>query len=195
ESVHNIDRLLPALNEISKHNDNQVPPIDKHIAAFIATHFNQDVHTQLKTLDSEQEDVSTLGLLSMYALIQWKQDHKNLFELTSWFGNLLQPVIQTYHSHTTQRTIEQEIPAIIRQGNLPNLFDLIDNPERRNLDSLTFRQAQYQFSQAEEEIQGMVGEDINQEQIALESGETATAMFAVIASMLASSVIIFFMLM
>lgn len=195
QSVHNIDALMPALNNISETVDHQLHPIDKHIAAFIATHFPQDTHTQFKSLNSTQEHTQMVGLLSLYALIQWKQDHKNLFGLTTWFGSLLRPVIETYHSRTTQNTIDQEIPSMVRQGSLPDLFDLIDSPERRNLDDLTFKQAQYQFSKAEAEIQATVGDDVDQEQVAQESGETATAMFAVIACMIATCIIIFVMMM
>lgn len=188
--VDNIDNLLPSLDAISDDVDSHERPIDKHIIAYISTHFQQDIQPHLSALSNEQEDASLIGMLSLLALIQWKQAHENLFGLSSWIGGLLQPVIGTYHSRTTQRTIEQEIPSLVRQGSLPELFDLIDNAERRQNDALAFRQAQYEFSVAENEIQATVGEDIDQDKVALESGEKATAMFSIVAGMIAVSIII-----
>jgi hypothetical protein len=136
-----------------------------------------------------------VGLLSLLALMQWRQGHENLFGLTSWMGNLLQPAINTYHSRTTQHTIAQEIPSLVRQGSLPDLFDLIDNSVRRHNDALAFKQAQFDFSKAEAEIQSIVGEDVDQEKVALESGERATAMISVIAGMIGTVIIIVVMML
>ena len=193
--VDDIDNLLPTLDAISNEIDSHDRPMDKHIIAFIATHFETDIQPHINALNNQQEDASLVGLLSLLALIQWRQAHENLFGLSSWVGGLLQPVIGTYHSRTTQRTIEQEIPSLVRQGSLPELFDLIDNAERRHNDTLAFKQAQYEFSIAETEIQATVGEDIDQEQVALEAGEKATAMFAIVAGMIATCAIIIVMLM
>ncbi|PCI40277.1 MAG: hypothetical protein COB46_07335 [Rhodospirillaceae bacterium] len=193
--VDDIDHLLPTLDAISDDADSHERPIDKHIIAFIATHFETDIQPHLNALSNEQEDASLIGLLSLLALIQWRQAHENLFGLSSWIGGLLQPVISTYHSRTTQRSIEQEIPSLVRQGSLPELFDLIDNAERRKSDSLAFKQAQYEFSIAETEIQSTVGEDVDQEKVALEAGEKATAMFAIVVGMIATCAIIIVMMM
>jgi len=195
EFVDEIDDLLPTLDRISDETDKNARPIDKHIAAFIATHFNHDIQPHLKALCSPVENSSLIGLLSLYALVQWRQAHENLFGLSSWIGGLLQPAIGTYHSRTTQHAIEQEIPSLVRQGSLPDLFDLIDNADRRNSDALAFKQAQFNFSTTEAEIQSIVGEDVDQDQVALEAGEKATAMFAVVSAMIATTIIIFVMMM
>ncbi|MBL4748706.1 MAG: hypothetical protein JKY17_08155 [Magnetovibrio sp.] len=195
EYVDNIDALLPALDDISGKVDQTTRPMDKHMVAFITTHFNHEIQPHIKALSNPKEETSMIGLLSLLALIQWKQAHINLFGLSNWVGGLLHPAIQTYHSRTTQRTIEQEIPSLVRQGSLPDLFDLVDNAQRRHSDALAFQQAQINFSGAEAEIQSIVGDDIDQEQVALESGEKSTAMFAVLAGMIATTITIFIMMM
>ncbi len=189
--IDHIDELLPALDDMADKADMRSRPMDKHLAAFIATHFKHDIHPHLKALSEPKTEISLIGMLSLFALMQWHLKIDTLFGLSSWIGGLLQPAIGTYHSRTTRRTIELEIPALVRQGSLPDLFDLIDNAERRGRDKANFEEAQIEFTHAEEEIQKIVGEDVDQQKMALESGEKMTAMFAIIFCMIATTAVIF----
>lgn len=189
--VEYVEDLLPALNEVADHTDTKARPIDKHIAAYVATHFKYDIAPHLKAITDPKEETSLIGLLSLYALMQWRLKLKSLLGLSSWLGGLLSPAIGTYHSRTTRRKIEQEIPALVRQGSLPELFDLIDNAERRTIDAHDFEEAQIAFAHAEAEIDSTVGEGIDQKKVALEAGEKVTAMIALGISMLATTLIIF----
>ncbi len=189
--VDHIDEMLPALDAAAEHIDKRSRPMDKHIAAFIATHFKFDIQPHLKALGDPKEETSLIGMLSLFALMQWRLSKEPLYGLSSWLGGLLQPAIGTYHSRSTRRTIEQEIPALVRQGSLPELFDLIDNAERRTKDDVDFEEAQIEFAHAESEIQTIIGEDVDQEQLALSTGERVTALSAIVLSMIATAVIIF----
>ena len=189
--VTEIEQLLPALDEVSDHVDKTFRPMDKHIAAYIATHFKYDITPHLKAVSDAKEETSLIGMVSLLALMQWRMKIKTLFGLSSWIGGLLSPAIGTYHSRTTRRKIEQEIPALVRQGSLPELFDLIDNAERRTIDAHDFEDAQIAFAHAEAEIEGIAGEGVDQKKVALQTGERVTAMIAVGLSMLATTIIIF----
>ena len=189
--VDHIDDFIVALDQVADHVDTRSRPMDKHIAAFIVTHFKYDIAPHLKALSDKKEETSLIGLLSLYALMQWRMKVPTLFGLSSWLGGLLAPAIGTYHSRTTRRTIEQEIPALVRQGSLPELFDLIDNAERRHIDTTDFDEAQVAFAHAEAEIESTVGEGVDQNKAALEVGERVTAMIAIVLSMIATTVIIF----
>ena len=189
--VDHIDDFITALDQVADNVDTRSRPMDKHIAAFIVTHFKYDIAPHLKALSDKKDESSLIGLLSLYALMQWRMKVPTLFGLSSWLGGLLAPAIGTYHSRTTRRTIEQEIPALVRQGSLPELFDLIDNAERRHIDTTDFDEAQVAFAQAEAEIESTVGEGVDQNKAALEVGERFTATFAIILSMIATTVVIF----
>ena len=190
--VDHIEEMLPALDAAAEHVDKRSRPMDKNIAAFIATHFKFDIQPHLKALSAPKEETSLIGMLSLYALMQWRLSKDPLYGLSSWLGGLLQPAIGTYHSRSTRHTIEQEIPTLVRQGSLPELFDLIDNAERRSKDNTDFDEAQIEFAHAESEIQAIVGEDADhQEKLALQAGEKTTAMVAVVMSMIATTIIIF----
>jgi hypothetical protein len=189
--VDHIEELLPALDQVADDTDTRSRPMDKHIAAYIATHFKHDVGPHLKALSDSKEETSLIGMLSLFALIQWRMKINTLFGLSSWIGGLLAPAIGTYHSRTTRRKIEQEIPSLVRQGSLPELFDLIDNAERRHIDVTDFEEAQVAFAHAESEIENTVGEGIDQNKVALQAGERATSMMAVTLCMIATTIIIF----
>lgn len=191
--VENIEDILPALDDVADHTDTRSRPVDKHIAAYIATHFKFDISPHLKAITDSKEETSLIGLLSLFALMQWRMNIKSLFGLSSWMGGLLAPAIGTYHSRTTQRNIEREIPALVRKGSLPELFDLIDNAERRQKDTEDFEEAQLSFSKAEAEIDEIAGEDVDQEKQALQSGERVTAVVSAIFSSCAIMIIIFTM--
>lgn len=186
-----IEDLLPSLDSVADDVDNRSRPIDKHIVAYVATHLKYDITPHLKAISDPSEQTSLIGMLSLYALMQWRQKIETLYGLSSWLGGLLAPAIGTYHSRTTRRKIEQEIPALVRQGSLPELFDLIDNAERRTIDKHDFEEAQIAFAQAEAEIGGMVGEGVDQEKAAMESGERITAILGITLSMIATVVVIF----
>jgi len=189
--VGHIDDMLNALDSVADHTDTRSRPMDKHIAAYVATHFRYDIVPHLKAMTDSKEETSLIGMLSLFALMQWRMKTETLFGLSSWLGGLLAPAIGTYHSRTTRRRIEEEIPALVRKGSLPELFDLIDNAERRTKDSLDFEEAQVAFAHAEAEIASTVGEGVDQDKVALQTGERVTAMITVTLSLIATTVIIF----
>ena len=190
EYVTHAEDIMVALDEVANTADKKSRPMDKHIAAFIATHFKYDIAPHLKALSNPQPETSLIGLLSLYALMQWRLKTPAVYGLSRWLGGLLSPAIGSYHSRSTRRSIENEIPALVRQGSLPELFDLIDNAQRRSQDGADFEDAQAEFAMAETEILKIAGDDIDQTDAAMKAGERATAVTAVVFSMVAVSTLL-----
>jgi len=136
--VDHIDDFLFAMDEIADHTDKRSRPMDKHIAAFIDTHFKYDVTPHLKALSDPHEETSLIGLLSLYALMQWRMKVPALYGLSSWLGGLLAPAIGTYHSRTTDtnRNITQALLA----------FEDVKTPEQLEALLPAFVQALVQIS-------------------------------------------------
>jgi hypothetical protein len=164
--------------------------MDRHIAAFTAARFRQDVEPHLAALASEDEDKSVIGMLSLLAAVQWRQNLRELKGLASWFGALLGPVIGSYHSKSTRRALEKDIPGIIRKGDLAELFAAVDNQEKRQADMEGFATARYQFQKAEEEIAEIESSDIAESESAIRMGQQSAAMASVVLA-LAVIVIVF----
>ncbi|NQU60267.1 MAG: hypothetical protein HQ512_03980 [Rhodospirillales bacterium] len=187
--VYDIEDLLPALDAASKRVDANTKPIDGHIAAFLAAHFEEDLLPHLRALAAPNEETATIGMLSLLAFLQWKLRIKSLLGLSSWVGGLLGPAINTYHSRTTRREIEKEIPGLVRKGSLPELFDLIDNAVNRQTDSDGYIEACREYADAEMEIRDIQGSGTELLTKAERMGKQTAAVISIILSMIVSSVL------
>lgn len=189
EYVTTIEELLPALDRVANRVEAKSKPLDRHVTAFISARFQQDIHPHLKALAATKEETSLIGMLSLLAFLQWKLRIETLLGLSSWVGGLLGPAINTYYSRTTRRDIEREIPRLVRKGSLPEIFDLIDNAEKRRVDAEGYGAAQTEFIAAEAEIQDLQGVDGSRLAKAERTGQQAAAMSSIVLSMLIVTVL------
>ncbi len=185
--VETIEELLPALDEAANTVDTKLSPMDRHIAAFIVSRFSDDVDPHLRALSSEKKETSLIGMLSLLAFLQWKLRTPSLLGLSSWVGGLLGPAINTYHNISTRKEIEREIPHLVRQGSLPELFDLIDNTEKRKQDADGFAVARAEFAVAEAEVQEIENSDLTRSTTAERMGQQTAATTSIIMAMIAIS--------
>jgi hypothetical protein len=189
--VVDIGDLLNSLDQAANRVDTKSPPVDRHIAAFVAARFEYDTESNLRALGDPDEATRLVGLLSLLALIQWRQGPDALYALSSWIGGLLQPAINAYHSRTVRRDLEREIPRLVRQGSLPDLFEYIDNAEKRREDAEGFENAIADFADAEREIQEIESSDAARDESAARLGQQAAAMTSVIMTLIFVSVLFF----
>lgn len=183
EYVLDVDHLLPALDRAANSQDLKHKPMDRHIASFITARFKEDINPHMKALASDSANTQTIGMLSLLAFIQWKLRVEPLYGLASWVGGHLGPAINAYHSRTTRKDIEREIPRLVRRGSLPELFDLMDNADRRREDIEGFEDAVAEYAAAELEIQDIEGRGEEQLTKAERTGRQAAAMGAVLLTM------------
>ena len=188
--IVDIEDLLPALDKAANRVDTKLKPLDRHLVAFIASRFEEDIYPQLKALAASEEETSLIGMLSLLALMQWHLKTDSLYGLCSWVGGLLGPAINTYFNRTTRREIEQEIPSLVRQGSLTEIFNLIENAEKRKQDKEGYAAATAEFAAAEGEIKAVEEGQLSQAESAIQSGQQAAAMTSVIIAMIAISVLL-----
>ena len=183
EYVLDVDHLLPALDRAANTQDLKNKPLDRHMVAFITARFKEDINPHMKALASDNPNTQTIGMLSLLAFIQWKLRVEPLYGLASWVGGHLGPAINAYHSRVTRKDIEREIPRLVRRGSLPELFDLMDNADRRREDLEGFEDAVAEYAAAELEIQDIEGRGEEQLTKAERTGRQAAAMGAVLLTM------------
>jgi len=187
--VVDIDGLLPALDEAADRVDTKIPPVDRHIAAFIACRFDEDTERHLRALGNPADTKKIAAMLSLLALVQWRLGPDALYGLSSWVGGLLGPVINSYHSRTVRRDIEREVPRLVRQGSLPELYEMIENAEQRQQDERGFRTAVEEFTLAEDEIQEIEGSDSARAESAERTGQQTAAMTSVVVTLIFITII------
>ncbi len=181
EYVTRIEELLPALDRAASRVDPKSRPIDRHIAAFIAARFHQNIDPHLKALASPRSETSLIGMLSLLALVQWRLKLEGLLGLAGWIGGLLGPAINVFHSRSTRREIEKEIPRLVRQGSLPEMFNLIDSADKRRQDHDGYIAAQAGFAAAEAEIREVEGGGREQSRAMTRGQQTSAVISLVIA--------------
>ncbi len=189
QAVFSVRELLPALDDASNQSDANARPMDRHIAAFIASRFNEDINPHLRALAAQRESTSIIGMLSLLAFLQWKLRIAPVYGLASWMGGLLGPAINSYHSRSTRRDLEREIPKLVRRGSLPDLFDMIDNAERRQEDQDGYADALEEYSACMTEIQEIEGAGSELIENAERTGQKSAAMVSVLTTMIAVSII------
>ena len=182
--VTHIRGLLPALDEAAARVDEKTPPIDRHIAAFIAARSDSDFGSYLAVLGESDPKVSTVGMLSLVALLQWRMESGALFGLTRWVGGQLGPAISSYHARSTRRELEHEIPRLVRQGNLPELYEIIDDKNKRQADTDGFNAASDQFTDAIAEIEEVENSDSARVESAELMGQQTAAMASIVMAMI-----------
>ena len=94
------------------------------------------------------------------------------------------PVIDSYHSITTRRKLERDIPKLVRKGSLPDLFEFVDDADLRRQDWDDYNEAKERYTEAHSEALHI--EDKLKEQLAEAetAGERVTAIISVLGTMI-----------
>ena len=190
--VVGIRELLPALDEAANRVDTKTRPVDRHIAAFIAAHFDHDITPHMKALNSPKKDQSLIGMVSFLAVMQWRLKQGPFYGLSSWVGGFLGPAINSFHSRPTRRELESKIPSLVRKGSLPELFDLIDNAEKRKADTEGYAAAREEYAAGEEEIREIEQTDTARSVEAERVGQQTSAITSIVMALIVVSVLLLF---
>lgn len=150
--VLSIEDLLPSLDAAEKTVDTKTAPIDRHIAAFIASRVTSSIDSMLNDLADPDDALKAVGTLKLLAHLQGRHGPDSLLGLSKWIGGQMGPVIKLYQSRITRKELEGEIPALVRKGHLPTLLKLLDNPQRRLIDDHGYSAAVAEFRVAADEI-------------------------------------------
>ncbi len=190
--VLHANELLEALDLAAVNADTGKWPMDRHIAAFLAARFNVDLDPQLSALNDPDVTTATLGMVSLLALVQWRRGPDQVHNLTNWVGQVLGPVIEAYHSQDRRRTLEQEIPRVIKGGSLTELYNLVDNQDERTRDEEGFRGAIDEYAAAEYEIRQFRAEDEDRNKQAEALGQQTAATISVLLALVALTITLLF---
>ena len=178
--VIDLDELLPALDRASHEADTRGYPIDDHIAAFIAARYEGNLERHLASFGKTSEVEMTVGVLGILASLQASLGPPALYGLASWVGGLIGPAIRLYRSRARRRELESEIPRLVRDGSLPAILALLNNPEALSHDEIDFEEAKAEFLEADEEIARVEKNVLPSSEDNRRIGQQSAAVFAVV---------------
>lgn len=188
--VLEVKSLLPALDNVSKTVNSKMWPVDRHIAAFLRARYAKGTGTQIDAMNDAKPDRATTGMLSVLAIVQWRLGPEAVYGLSSWVGGLMGPVINSYQNRQKRKEIEKEIPKLVRKGNLPELYNFLDNPEERQRDAEGFAWAKAEFAAAQKQTYELEHGQVDRDENAQKMGRQAGAAVAVVVMLLSYAIML-----
>ncbi|TVR99649.1 MAG: hypothetical protein EA406_02905 [Rhodospirillales bacterium] len=182
--------LLLALEHAAKGSGEADLPMDRHIAAFIAARSDEGSEALLAAVSDPSRSKVVVGTLGLLAQAQRACDGPPLPALSAWLARLLPPAIEDFHHRKTRRELEKRIRSVARDGRLTELFDIINDPDRRSADMTGFMTASAAFDAAASRIRTLESDDPAQVARVREAGQSAAATASILASAIAACVIL-----
>lgn len=142
-----LDKLSPSL--FSDHN-----PIDRHIAAFIASHLGIQHEIHLVALDvqptlAKNQAIIALKLLS---LAQYRAKIAYLPGLTNWLAIRILPLLDVIRSDTMKKKLLNMLANAARSGNISKVAEVVIESGYAQVEASAFQQASRLFRQNANDI-------------------------------------------
>ncbi len=146
------DGLLLALEAAAGGHTGLDLPMDRHLAAFVASRYEDGVAKHIAKLDDADEWRRITAVLGLFAFLQRTHSIAALPGLAAWIGRSLETVVMTFQSRKTRDAIQRQIPRLIERGRLPELLDLLENRRKRDADHHGAAIAAAEYAAAERRI-------------------------------------------
>lgn len=134
---------LDALDKYAQKHAGALPPqiIDKHAACFLVCKDSRLVEPYSYDLSSSEPFRYILGTTQVLAAIQKFNNGGSAPHVTKWLVGLMDPVIERFHNIERQKKIRAELNAVQNSGNIQDIINIVENPDRIRDDQLDFRKA------------------------------------------------------
>jgi serine/threonine protein kinase len=178
QKIMRVEDLLPALEKISGRS-HQGPPIDRHIAAFVASHLRIELESMLAMASDEKNPENVmLGILGVMGALQGQAGGGAAYPgVARWVGRYLKSVVESFHHRMWREKVANEIPALVKRGDLAALYSYLANGEIRSRDRNGFAQAVAEFDRMTAEISYLKSFGLNDPKRTEEYGRQISAGF------------------
>lgn len=146
--VIEMDQLLPALESMAVDAKDVRHLVDRHIAAFIATHFSGLRGTELRDLDNQADPhLPILASIRLLSLVQERGRRVLPFpKLAGLAGKVLEPTIKRFHNRQTRKRITKAMRDAAESGRLSDVLTVVDNEDVLTNDDRQFRAAMQEYA-------------------------------------------------
>ncbi len=146
--------LLSTLEQVVADRGSLPSLVDRHMAAFIASHIRRNIDRTLALLEGRKGDsiAGKLGMLSLFATLQAEFGPEGLPYLTEWLARELEPAINRFSSKRRRQQIVEKIENVARGGDLVALKNVIDNENMLRQDEGERRLAMRELAAASRQI-------------------------------------------
>lgn len=185
--------LLRALEWTASGGQRPREPIDRHVAAFIASRHKKTEEMLLSQLGQSIEPLRRyIAMLTILADMQARTGVDGLPHLCNWMVSLLEPVFKRFHNRPKQTEVRKQAESAAHHGKLNELLKICDDPDSLNRDKKGFEEAQLNFREASAEIDKLKGAIANRANLVEGAGRQAAAVISSLLSTTLVAAIIFF---
>ncbi len=172
-----MDQLLPAMELMAGSGSGARHLVDRHIAAFIATHFTNHRGNELRDLDNQADPhLPTLASVRLLSLVQEKSRRVMPYpKLCALAVKVLEPTVKRFHNRQTRKRILKAMGDAGESGRLLELLTVVDNVEILNTDERRFHEAMREYSEASHQLIQLESDIHNRTNIARELGAQASS--------------------
>jgi hypothetical protein len=171
-TVVRITDLLPALNEAAAAADRaKQPPIDAHIAAFIAARADSTVTGELLALKSFAGPAERLAVLRLFARLEARLQPGPLPGLGGWLLQSGFATLADWRSQSRRAELEETVKTAAAAGHIGAMLHLVDDPAARREDESGAEQAAARIRLLQAALDDIKGSDDRRTRIAQTLGQ------------------------
>lgn len=152
--IHTLGELLPVLERIVAQHGGLPSLVDRHVVAFVASHFNKRVDTELAAMDDGRSDSirAKLGVAGLFAKLQEQYGPEALPSLTGWLAKEIAPASAQFQSRTLREQVRRNLGVIAGGGSIPELVRCLNDDSLRARDDQARLAAVHEYAATLREI-------------------------------------------
>jgi hypothetical protein len=141
--VLTLQQLLLRLDRLAPNLSKEDEPLDRHMAAFLASRLGIQHEIRLHELASSSSLANNRAIIALHllSLAQQRCANMQLPGLTHWLTMLILPALDAMHSRTLKRRIKEMLMEKAKVGYTQLLADIIVNSNYAASDQASFHQA------------------------------------------------------
>ena len=149
-----LGELLPALESVVAKQGALPTVVDSHMIAFVASHFNKRIDTELAAMDDGRAESlrAKLGVVGIFAKLQEQYGPPALPALTAWLAKEIAPAAEQFQSKTLREQIGRNLTIVADGGSLPDLARCVNDPALRARDEQARLAAMREYAATRREI-------------------------------------------
>ncbi len=126
--------LLPALEDASATADRTRPPIDSHVAAFLAARLEPALSSDLKRLASFAAAPDRLCILRLFGRLQASHRTAPLPGLAGWLLASGFASLEEWHNRKTRAVLQDRLNDAAQRGDIPAMLGVVDDEAAKRAD-------------------------------------------------------------
>jgi hypothetical protein len=188
--VTNMVEMVWALNDHCRNAGREPRLIDRHIAAFCAVRCKQMSDQWLRPLaDNDQTNSYRIGVLKIIALVQQVSKLEQAPDLTQVLGDMLKPVVESFHNLKQRKKAMQELDSAAKSGKSRELLALFNDVQLLDRDEKSYQTAQQNYQKTAHQIAllhvdannaHLIGKEMGEQVAAIASGSIATLIASIV---------------